>query len=69
MLQRIFCLSRACVCVQLKEKLLKVTSPVARMESDDDQTRFLTGLPSYAVFASLFQWWYQPVNWLWIASW
>ena len=46
--------------VPLKEKPLKVTSPVVRMEGDDDQTRFLTGLPSYAVFASLFQWWYQP---------
>ena len=46
--------------VPLREKLLKVTSPVVRMEGDDDQTCFLTGLPSYAVFASLFQWWYQP---------
>ena len=52
----------------LKEKLLKVTSPVARMESDDDQTRFFTGLPSYAVFVSLLNFFVSAgtnrVNWL-----
>ena len=39
--------------LQLKEKLLKVTSSVRRMEDDDHQTHFYTGLPSYAVFMSL----------------
>ena len=38
---------------QLKRKLLKTTSSVARMEGNDDETRFFTGLPSYAVFTSL----------------
>ena len=57
----------------LKEKLLKVTSPVARMEGDDDQIRFFTGLPSYAVFVSLLNFFVSTgtnhVNWLWIANW
>lgn len=38
--------------LELKDRLSKVTSPAARMSSDDDQTRFYTGLPSYAVFVS-----------------
>ena len=38
---------------QLKEKLLKVASPVQRLEGDDCQTHFYTGLPLYAVFMSL----------------
>lgn len=57
----------------LKEKLLKVTSLVARMEGDDDQIRFFTGLPSYAVFVSLLNFFVSAgtnhVNWLWIANW
>ena len=35
----------------LKKKV--VISPAAKMEGDDDQTHFYTGLPSYAVFSSL----------------
>ena len=38
--------------LQLKEKLLKVTSPVERLESDDDQTHLYTGLSSHAVLMS-----------------
>ena len=36
--------------LKLKKKLLKVTSPVQKLEGDDHQTHFYTGLPSYAVF-------------------
>ena len=37
----------------LKSELKVVISPAAKMEGDDDQTHFYTGLPSYAVFSSL----------------
>ena len=39
--------------LELKDKLSKVISPAARMSTDNDQTHFYTGLPSYAVFISL----------------
>ena len=39
--------------LQLKEKLLKVKSPVGRLESDDHQTRLYTGLPSYSLYMTL----------------
>ena len=39
--------------LQLKEKLLKVTGPVRRLEGDDHQTHFYTGLLSYLVFMGL----------------
>ena len=37
----------------LKSKLKVVMSQAAKMEGDDEQTHFYTGLPSYAVFSSL----------------
>ena len=37
----------------LKSELKVVISPAAKMEGDDEQTHFYTGLPSYAVFSSL----------------
>ena len=37
----------------LKSELKVVVSPAAKMEGDDEQTHFYTGLPSYAVFSSL----------------
>ena len=37
----------------LKSELKVVISPAAKMEGDNDQTHFYTGLPSYAVFSSL----------------
>ena len=36
----------------LKSELNVVISPAAKMQGDDEQTHFYTGLPSYAVFSS-----------------
>ena len=37
----------------LKSKLKVVINPATKMEGDDEQTHFYTGLPSYATFSSL----------------
>lgn len=37
----------------LQSEINSCKSPSARMEGDDQQTQFYTGLPSYAVFTSL----------------
>ena len=37
----------------LRKEIQNFKSPAAMMQGDNDQTRFYTGLPSVAVFASL----------------
>ena len=37
----------------LRKEIQNFKSPAAMMQGDNDQTRFYTGLPSFAVFASL----------------
>ena len=41
------------IITMLRSELNSCKSPSARMEGDDKQTQFYTGLPSYAVFTSL----------------